>query len=165
MDVGYIAQWLERLTADQQVPGSNPGVPYSPAAVRAATDVSRSAPCRNDECGSRMFRYRIAGTTEHVGRGAAGSGARGKPEAAPRSPQPHLACTRLRGAAHSKGEGCALGELITSIHWRHIPIPTRSSRSEHVSAFGQPAAVRAGHGPCSQVCDIFPPLVSDVDRI
>ena len=21
---GYIAQWLERLTADQQVPGSNP---------------------------------------------------------------------------------------------------------------------------------------------
>ena len=25
--VGYIAQWLERLTADQQVPGSNPGVP------------------------------------------------------------------------------------------------------------------------------------------
>ena len=26
---GYIAQWLERLTADQQVPGSNPGVPSS----------------------------------------------------------------------------------------------------------------------------------------
>jgi hypothetical protein len=26
--VGYIAQWLERLTADQQVPGSNPGVPF-----------------------------------------------------------------------------------------------------------------------------------------
>ena len=25
--LGYIAQWLERLTADQQVPGSNPGVP------------------------------------------------------------------------------------------------------------------------------------------
>ena len=25
--MGYIAQWLERLTADQQVPGSNPGVP------------------------------------------------------------------------------------------------------------------------------------------
>ena len=24
---GYIAQWLERLTADQQVPGSNLGVP------------------------------------------------------------------------------------------------------------------------------------------
>ena len=24
---GYIAQWLERLTADQQVPGSNPGMP------------------------------------------------------------------------------------------------------------------------------------------
>jgi hypothetical protein len=29
---GYIAQWLERLTADQQVPGSNPGVP---SAMRA----------------------------------------------------------------------------------------------------------------------------------
>ena len=26
---GYIAQWLERLTADQQVPGSNPGVPFT----------------------------------------------------------------------------------------------------------------------------------------
>ena len=24
--IGHIAQWLERLTADQQVPGSNPGV-------------------------------------------------------------------------------------------------------------------------------------------
>ena len=32
---GYIAQWLERLTADQQVPGSNPGVPFQhiPAAA------------------------------------------------------------------------------------------------------------------------------------
>jgi hypothetical protein len=28
---GYIAQWLERLTADQQVPGSNPGVPFFPS--------------------------------------------------------------------------------------------------------------------------------------
>jgi hypothetical protein len=27
LSIGYIAQWLERLTADQQVPGSNPGVP------------------------------------------------------------------------------------------------------------------------------------------
>ena len=27
IDLGYIAQWLEWLTADQQVPGSNPGVP------------------------------------------------------------------------------------------------------------------------------------------
>jgi hypothetical protein len=25
---GYIAQWIGRLTADQQVPGSNPGVPF-----------------------------------------------------------------------------------------------------------------------------------------
>ena len=31
MSSGYIAQWLERLTADQQVPGSNPGVPFSEA--------------------------------------------------------------------------------------------------------------------------------------
>jgi hypothetical protein len=28
MTYGYIAQWLERLTADQQVTGSNPGVPF-----------------------------------------------------------------------------------------------------------------------------------------
>ena len=28
INIGYIAQWLERLIADQQVPGSNPGVPY-----------------------------------------------------------------------------------------------------------------------------------------
>ena len=34
---GYIAQWLERLTADQQVPGSNPGVPF-------LSGVSRSVP-------------------------------------------------------------------------------------------------------------------------
>ena len=25
---GYISQWFERLTADQQVPGSNWGVPF-----------------------------------------------------------------------------------------------------------------------------------------
>ena len=30
---GYIAQWLERLTADQQVPGTNPGVPLCPTCV------------------------------------------------------------------------------------------------------------------------------------
>ena len=28
MASGYISQWLERLTADQQVPGSIPGVPF-----------------------------------------------------------------------------------------------------------------------------------------
>ena len=32
---GYIAQWLERLTADQQVPGSNPGVPSFAAPLPA----------------------------------------------------------------------------------------------------------------------------------
>ncbi len=31
---GYIAQLLERLTADQQVPGSNPGVPFVNVVVR-----------------------------------------------------------------------------------------------------------------------------------
>jgi hypothetical protein len=25
---GHVAQWVDRLTADQQVPGSNPGVPF-----------------------------------------------------------------------------------------------------------------------------------------
>ena len=34
---GYIAQWLERLTADQQVPGSNPGVPYEKLYVVAVS--------------------------------------------------------------------------------------------------------------------------------
>ena len=47
---GYIAQWLERLTADQQVPGSNPGVPsYKRAYVRAEAprNASITAPgCR-----------------------------------------------------------------------------------------------------------------------
>ena len=28
LTIGYIAQWLERMTADQQVPGSDPGVPF-----------------------------------------------------------------------------------------------------------------------------------------
>ena len=39
---GYIAQWFERLTADQQVPGSNPGMPFihgllTPGAVAVGT--------------------------------------------------------------------------------------------------------------------------------
>ena len=42
VSIGYIAQWSERLTADQQVPGSNPGVPS--LAVRTA--VLRSVPRR-----------------------------------------------------------------------------------------------------------------------
>ena len=28
LTIGYVAQWVERATADQQVPGSNPGVPF-----------------------------------------------------------------------------------------------------------------------------------------
>ena len=35
---GSIAQWLERLTADQQVPGSSPGWPFTRFA-RGAADV------------------------------------------------------------------------------------------------------------------------------
>ena len=37
LQFGYIAQWLERLTADQQVPGSNPGVPYEKLYVMSAS--------------------------------------------------------------------------------------------------------------------------------
>ena len=44
--VGYIAQWLERLTADQQVPGSNPGVPSFGAAVGLVC-VRACAGCEN----------------------------------------------------------------------------------------------------------------------
>ena len=40
LSIGYIAQWLERLTADQQVPGSNPGVPSMSAILPFATTVS-----------------------------------------------------------------------------------------------------------------------------
>ena len=44
--IGYIAQWLERLTADQQVPGSNPGVPSraappGPFGNRSAATISK----------------------------------------------------------------------------------------------------------------------------
>ena len=39
---GYIAQWLERLTADQQVPGSNPGVPFVNVVVRRGTRLRAS---------------------------------------------------------------------------------------------------------------------------
>ena len=42
---GYIAQWLERLTADQQVPGSNPGVP-SPVAYPALRKSCCGRGCR-----------------------------------------------------------------------------------------------------------------------
>ena len=41
---GYIAQWLERLTADQQVPGSNPGVPSSLCLLWAQLQSSASIP-------------------------------------------------------------------------------------------------------------------------
>ena len=41
---GYIAQWLERLTADQQVPGSNPGVPFAGFPARAHNTGLRSCP-------------------------------------------------------------------------------------------------------------------------
>ena len=42
MSTGYIAQWLERLTADQQVPGSNPGVPSLCGVHTARSSCARS---------------------------------------------------------------------------------------------------------------------------
>ena len=39
---GYIAQWLERLAADQQVPGSNPGVPSTRSCALLADDVGHT---------------------------------------------------------------------------------------------------------------------------
>ena len=42
---GYIAQWLERLTADQQVPGSNPGVPFMAKDTRSMQLVKKASPC------------------------------------------------------------------------------------------------------------------------
>ena len=40
---GYIAQWLERLTADQQVPGSNPGVPFAANPVEFGRNAHKEA--------------------------------------------------------------------------------------------------------------------------
>ena len=48
MSVGYIAQWLERLTADQQVPGSNPGVP----SCFGVCDIVIARRCRSVEFGA-----------------------------------------------------------------------------------------------------------------
>ena len=42
MSPGYIAQWLERLTADQQVPGSNPGVPSTYSCSLHTDDVGHT---------------------------------------------------------------------------------------------------------------------------
>ena len=41
--LGYIAQWSERLTADQQVPGSNPGVPSDCGALARGIWVLQAA--------------------------------------------------------------------------------------------------------------------------
>ena len=43
ISTGYIAQWLERLTADQQVPGSNPGVPSDCCALTPGIWVLQAA--------------------------------------------------------------------------------------------------------------------------
>ena len=40
--LGYIAQWLERLTADQQVPGSNPGVPSYRGHINELPDTAKA---------------------------------------------------------------------------------------------------------------------------
>ena len=51
---GYIAQWLERLTADQQVLDSNPGVPSfmadaSGRLVHTARFIQPTLVCRHDQ--------------------------------------------------------------------------------------------------------------------
>ena len=52
---GYIAQWLQRLTADQQLPGSNPGVPFYvlglPMRRRCATSFLAKPYCEKQVCG------------------------------------------------------------------------------------------------------------------
>ena len=63
--LGYIAQWLERLTADQQVPGSNPGVPF----YESSTDYTPLPPhvCLRTESNSgarRGFEIRTSGSSK-----------------------------------------------------------------------------------------------------
>ena len=47
--IGYIAQWLERLTADQQVPGSNPGVPFAVYITFGPDSEQRSEPAKEPQ--------------------------------------------------------------------------------------------------------------------
>ena len=56
---GYIAQWLERLTADQQVPGSNPGVPFFDEAPCTREELCISRPSLH-ELGSALRDERSA---------------------------------------------------------------------------------------------------------
>ena len=52
---GYIAQWLERLTADQQVPGSNPGVPFCcGGCIIRLKSVSHAVACKGESPGPRV---------------------------------------------------------------------------------------------------------------
>ena len=53
VQIGYIAQWLERLTADQQVPGSNPGVPSFFAVICHACGDIGTAPAKQHQTDTR----------------------------------------------------------------------------------------------------------------
>ena len=54
---GRIAQWSERLTADQQVPGSNPGVAYEKVYVMSVPSCkARSLPSHNAMASRQRFR-------------------------------------------------------------------------------------------------------------
>ena len=52
---GYIAQWLERLTADQQVPGSNPGVPFFIFNWRLHASIILQYDSKQQACDDRVF--------------------------------------------------------------------------------------------------------------
>ena len=69
---GYIAQWLERLTADQQVPGSNPGVPFVRARDRCLKAFRAQAACAYLAAGVRM----LSAVVSQIERTSNGSGAR-----------------------------------------------------------------------------------------
>ena len=60
--LGYIGQWLERLTADQQVPGSNPGVP---CAMEGAKLAGNAVP-KFGGAGVHEHNKKVSTTTSHI---------------------------------------------------------------------------------------------------
>ena len=70
---GYIAQWLERLTADQQVPGSNPGVPLRTQTLRCCARSSLPTDCVYDKL-QPHFRWPHGSVLRAADCGAAGGG-------------------------------------------------------------------------------------------
>ena len=72
MAIWYIAQWLERLTADQQVPGSNPGVPFVRARDRCLKAFRAPGACAYLASGVR----KLSAVVSQIERTSNGSGAR-----------------------------------------------------------------------------------------